>query len=109
MSDEARFERLRARLGELHGRSHALARQLGGVDLGALRGPADLARIPVLRKSAAAALQAAEPPFGGVAAAPTQAFTRLFASPGGIYEAEFVRPRPLGRGQGPCRGGRRGG
>ena len=39
MSDEARFERLRARLGELHGRSHALARQLGDVDLGELRGP----------------------------------------------------------------------
>jgi hypothetical protein len=27
MTDEARFEALRARLGELHGRSHALVRQ----------------------------------------------------------------------------------
>jgi phenylacetate-CoA ligase len=96
MNDEARFERLRARLGELRGRSPALARQLSGVDLGALRGPADLARIPVLRKSAAAALQAAEPPFGGLAAAPTQAFTRLFASPGGIYEPESSGGDPWG-------------
>jgi phenylacetate-CoA ligase len=96
MSDEARFERLRARLGELHGRSHALARQLGDVDLGELRGPADLALIPVLRKSAVAALQAAQPPFGGLAAAPAHAFTRLFASPGGIYEAESSGRDPWG-------------
>ena len=54
MIDDARFEALRARLGELHGRSHALARQLGDVDLGELRSPADLALIPVLRKSALA-------------------------------------------------------
>jgi hypothetical protein len=46
MTDEARFEALRARLGELHGRSHAPARQLGDLDLGELRGPADLALIP---------------------------------------------------------------
>jgi phenylacetate-CoA ligase len=96
MSDEARFERLRARLGELHGRSHALARQLGDVDLGELRGPADLALIPVLRKSAVAALQAAQPPFGGLSAAPAHAFTRLFASPGGIYEAESSGRDPWG-------------
>jgi phenylacetate-CoA ligase len=96
MTDEARFERLRDRLGELHGKSRALARQLGDVDIGALRGPADLALIPVLRKSAIAALQAAEPPFGGLAAAPIDAFTRLFASPGGIYEPESASGDPWG-------------
>ena len=81
MTDEARFEALRTRLGELQGRSRALARQLGGLDLGELRGPGDLALIPVMRKSAIAELQAAEPPFGALAAAPTGAFQRLFASP----------------------------
>ena len=96
MTDEARFEALRNRLGELHGRSRALARQLGDVDLGELRGPTDLALIPVLRKSAIAALQAAEPPFGGLAAAPTSGFTRLFASPGGICEPEFAGRDPWG-------------
>jgi phenylacetate-CoA ligase len=96
MTDEARFERLRDRLGELHGKSRALARQLGDVDIGALRGPADLALIPVLRKSAIAELQRAQPPFGGLAAAPTHAFTRLFASPGGIYEPESGGPDPWG-------------
>src|SRR5271168_3955492 len=96
MTDEARFEALRARLGELHGRSHALARQLGDLDLGELRGPRDLALIPVLRKSELAAMQAAEPPFGALAVAPTSAFPRLFASPGGIYEPESAGRDPWG-------------
>jgi phenylacetate-CoA ligase len=96
MIDDARFEALRNRLGELHGRSHALARQLGDVDLSDLRGPADLALIPVLRKSDVAAMQMAAPPFGGVAASPTSAFARLFASPGGIYEPESVGRDPWG-------------
>ena len=96
MIDDARFEALRNRLGELHGRSHALARQLGDVDLSDLRGPADLALIPVLRKSDVAALQDAEPPFGGLSAAPASAFVRLFASPGGIYEPESAGRDPWG-------------
>ena len=96
MTDDARFEALRDRLGELHGRSHALARQLGDVDLSDLRTPADLALIPVLRKSALAEMQCAEPPFGALAAAPTSAFQRLFAWPGGAYEPESAGADPLG-------------
>jgi len=96
MTDEARFEALRARLGELHGRSRALAGQLRDLDLGALRGPGDLALIPVMRKSALAAMQAAEPPFGALAVAPTSVFPRLFASPGGIYEPESAGRDPWG-------------
>ncbi len=96
MTDDARFEALRDRLGELHGLSHALARQIGDVDLSDLRGPSDLALIPVMRKSAIALMQAVEPPFGGLAAAPAGAFARLFASPGGIYEPETAGPDPWG-------------
>src|SRR5277367_5880513 len=96
MTVEARFEALRARLGELHGRSHALARQLGDLDLGELRAPGDLALIPVMRKTTLAAMQAAEPPFGALAVAPTSAFPRLFASPGGIYEPESAGRDPWG-------------
>src|SRR5208337_1036058 len=96
MDDEARFEALRTRLGELHGLSHALARQIGDVDISDLRGPADLALIPVLRKSALAEMQRAEPPFGALAAAPTSAFLRLFASPGGVYEPESAGDDPWG-------------
>ena len=96
MMDDARFGRLRDRLGELHRRSRALARQLGDIDLSDLRSPADLALIPVLRKSALAEMQRAEPPFGALAAAPTSAFRRLFASPGGIYEPESAGADPWG-------------
>ena len=96
MIDDARFEALRDRLGALHGKSHALARQLGDVDISALRSPADLALIPVLRKSALAEMQRAEPPFGALAATPTSAFRRLFASPGGIYEPESAGDDPWG-------------
>ena len=96
MTDDARFERLRNRLGELHGRSHALARQIGDVDISDLRRPADLALIPVLRKSALADIQRAEPPFGGLAAASIGSFPRLFASPGGVYEPEPAGADPWG-------------
>ena len=96
MIDDARFQALCDRLGALHGKSRALARQLGDVDLSALRSPADLALVPVMRKSALAEMQRAEPPFGALAAAPTSAFRRLFASPGGIYEPESAGDDPWG-------------
>ena len=96
MIDDARFETLRDRLGQLHGKSHALARQIGDVDISTLRSQADLALIPVLRKSALAEMQRAEPPFGALAAQPTSAFRRLFASPGGIYEPESAGADPWG-------------
>lgn len=43
----------------------------------------DLSKLPVLRKSELSAAQAANPPFGGI---PTNKITRLFQSPGPIYE-----------------------
>lgn len=47
-----------------------------------------LASLPVLRKSDLPALQAAQPPFGGIATAPAGSFPRLFASPGPIFEPQ---------------------
>jgi len=44
---------------------------------------ADLCHLPVLRKSDLSQWQADHPPFGGI---PTQGITRLFQSPGPIYE-----------------------
>ena len=44
---------------------------------------ADLSKLPVLRKSELSTAQAAQPPFGGIA---TKGITRLFQSPGPIYE-----------------------
>ncbi len=47
---------------------------------------ADLARLPVLRKSDLGAAQKAKPPFGGLTALPTAGFAHIFQSPGPIYE-----------------------
>ena len=44
-------------------------------------------------------MQIAEPPLGGLAATPTGAFTRLFASPGGIHEPESAGRDPWGSGK----------
>ena len=60
--------------------------RLGDVDADAVRDAGALAALPVLRKSDLSALQAKEPPFGGVAAIPTSGFAHVFQSPGPIYE-----------------------
>jgi len=46
----------------------------------------DLNRIPVLTKDDAVARQQAEPPFGGMLAAPLSAASHIFFSPGPLYE-----------------------
>jgi phenylacetate-CoA ligase len=61
---------------------------LGSIDPATIVTRADLARLPVLRKSELPALQKAAPPFGGLIADPIERFGRLFTSPGPIYEPE---------------------
>jgi len=51
-----------------------------------IRTVADLARVPVLTKDDAIARQQADPPFGGMLAAPLSAVSHLFFSPGPLYE-----------------------
>ena len=62
--------------------------RLAGVVPAKLRGRADLAVVPVLRKPELKDLQTARPPFGGLPSAKLAAAGRLFTSPGPIYEAE---------------------
>ncbi|WEF24514.1 AMP-binding protein [Paracoccus sp. S3-43] len=49
---------------------------------------ADLARLPVLRKSDLVAMQARDAPFGGLTGAPVAGLRRLFVSPGPIFDPE---------------------
>ena len=58
---------------------------LAGVDAKAVTSRAALARLPVIRKSDLHECQSSAPPLGGLATGPA---TRLFASPGPIYEPE---------------------
>jgi phenylacetate-CoA ligase len=66
-ADAEKFAALRERLRALISLSPALARQLQGHEIDSLRSRADLARIPLVRKSDVPAVQRAAPPFAGSA------------------------------------------
>jgi phenylacetate-CoA ligase len=95
MTESTSLERLRWRLSLSVASSPALARQLTGIEIESLKTLADLARIPLIRKSELPALQRENPPFAGIAMAPGK-FKRLFMSPGPIFEAENHGDDPYG-------------
>ncbi|MGQ7791505.1 phenylacetate--CoA ligase family protein [Faunimonas sp. B44] len=68
-----------------------LKRHLGSVDPTAITSRETLATLPVLRKQRLKALQAEDPPFGGFVPAAALVGTRMFMSPGPIWE-----PQPPG-------------
>lgn len=59
-----------------------------GLGDGVISGPADLARLPVLRKVDLPAAQAAAPPFGGLLGQPVEQLQRIFVSPGPVYDPQ---------------------
>ncbi len=62
------------------------ADSLANVDPAAITSVADLATLPVLRKSEIGQAQASNAPLGGFASRDTSAFAHIFQSPGPIYE-----------------------
>ena len=70
---------------------------LAGIDPETINSRKALARLPVLRKPALMAAQRAAPPFGGFAAGKVSEFSRVFMSPGPIWE-------PQGAGEDPFNG-----
>jgi phenylacetate-CoA ligase len=97
--DAEKFDALRERLRALISLSPALARQLQGHEIDSLRSRADLAPIPLVRKSDLPAMQRAAPPFAGLAASAPGRFKRLFVSPGPIFEAQDHGDDPWGAAQ----------
>jgi phenylacetate-CoA ligase len=86
---EARAEALARALPDQIGRAQALlgyGGALDGVEATQITGVADLARLPVLRKSDLGRAQGAAAPFGGLTSLPAAGFTHIFQSPGPIYE-----------------------
>jgi phenylacetate-CoA ligase len=73
-------------------RAPAYRRLFADIDPAEIRDRAALARLPLTRKSALLEEQRRAPPFGGFAAAPVAMLSRIFASPGPIYEPEAPRP-----------------
>ncbi|MDJ0993002.1 MAG: phenylacetate--CoA ligase family protein [Dinoroseobacter sp.] len=62
------------------------AETLGGLAAEKIRSTADLAALPILRKSTLIGAQTPETPLGGFAAKPVTGFSHVFQSPGPIYE-----------------------
>jgi len=82
------FRALRGVLKIAKPRAPALRAQLKGIDVEALKTRADLAGIPLVRKSDLKTLQEETPPFGGLAASRCASLKRLLVSPGPIFEPE---------------------
>lgn len=98
-SGDTALGELAAGLRDLVARAPGWARHLGGADLDVndldVNGRDALARLPVLRKPDLMAMQAADPPFGGLlpeGATPP----RLFVSPGPVNEVQLAGEDPYG-------------
>ena len=63
-----------------------IAALLGDVDAATITSAADLANLPVIRKSELVAAQAANAPFGGFTTVSADGFEHIHQSPGPIYE-----------------------
>ena len=86
------MNRLPGQVAHAQQKSAYFARLFAGLDAKAVRSREALARLPVTRKCDLIELQKAAPPFGGLNATPLASLSRVFASPGPIYD-------PEGRGQ----------
>jgi len=62
--------------------------ETAGLTPAAIKGIEDLARLPVLKKSSLPQLQKQDPPFGGLLAVPLSEVSRIYQSPGPIFEPE---------------------
>ncbi len=73
-------------------RAPAYRRLFEGIRPGDIVDRRALAAVPLTRKAELIELQRREPPFGGFNTTPVAGLSRLFASPGPIYEPEARRP-----------------
>ncbi len=72
---------------------HLMTRlEAAGVTLEQLTDPADLVRLPPLRKKDLPSVQGQAPPFGDLIAVPAHALQRIFISPGPIFDPEGAGP-----------------
>ncbi len=82
------FDRLPGHLAHAVGVSSGLASHLDGVDLSSVKSRDALAQLPVLRKPELMAAQIKNPPFGGFANLDDLAGSRVFMSPGPVWEPQ---------------------
>lgn len=82
------MERLPRQVAHAQQKSAYYARLLAAINASVVSSRAALARLPVTRKSDLLELQKAAPPFGGLNATPLDGLSRVFVSPGPIYDPE---------------------
>ena len=88
------FDTLPLHLAQAMERVPALAERLSGFNPATLTSREALAKLPVLRKSELMEAQAANPPFGGFVNEQALAGTRVFMSPGPVWEPQGGRADP---------------
>ncbi|MBX3456005.1 phenylacetate--CoA ligase family protein [Ferrovibrio sp.] len=79
---------LRGQIAHAQANAPYFSETLKGVNAQDIKAPADLARLPVTRKSDLHARQKAMPPLGGLAAAAMAKLKHVYQSPGPIYEPD---------------------
>jgi len=87
-------ERLRAAVAYAHDHSPHFKRRVAdaGLTPGAITNVEDLVRLPVLKKSTLPDIQRQAPPFGGLLTVPLSEVSRIYQSPGPIYDPEGRSP-----------------
>jgi phenylacetate-CoA ligase len=89
--EREQFAALRLVIAAAQQRAPYFARLLSGVDPAAVADRAVLARLPVTRKSDLIELQLAAPPFAGMTALAPGELSRIYASPGPVFDPEGRR------------------
>ena len=92
--EKAVFASLPEKLQDIASRIPAWKERLSGIDLSAINSRSALATIPVLRKPELMEAQAKEPPFGGFVDANLLNGSRIFMSPGPVWEPQAPGPDP---------------
>ncbi len=85
-------EALPVQIAHAQERSGYYARVLAGIDPESIDSPEALASLPVTRRSELQTVQQKNYPFGGLTTVDTERLTRVYQSPGPIYEPEARRP-----------------
>ena len=97
-SPELREQELYSLLPELLNRakttSESWAKHLADVDYTQIKSSADLTKIPIFRKSDLMSKQSSFPPFGGFVVGDSTEFSRIYMSPGPIWEPEGLEIDP---------------
>ena len=88
------FDRLPSHLESAVSKAPGLAKHLAGCSLSSINSRTELAKLPVLRKPDLMRAQEEKPPFGGFANMETLAGSRVFMSPGPIWEPQGLGVDP---------------